>query len=97
MPTFFRTVPFLRDWGSLTPEQKARFKVVVSQMVEDLRAHRGFRPGLRVKRVRKTAGIFEITWAPNGRATFEYGAEVYPGEPHIIWRRIGTHDIFQSP
>jgi hypothetical protein len=97
VPTFFRTVPFLRDWSGLTPDQKAHFKIAVSQMVEDLRAHRGFRPGLRVKRVRKTTGIFEITWAPNGRATFEYGAEVYPGEPHIIWRRIGTHDIFQSP
>ena len=63
MPTFFRTDPFLRDWNSLTPEQKARFKIAVRQMVEDLRTHRGFRPGLRIKRVRKTTGIFEMTWA----------------------------------
>lgn len=97
MPTFFRTDPFLRDWNSLTPEQKARFKIAVRQMVDDLRTHRGFRPGLRIKRVRKTTGIFEMTWAPDGRATFEYGAEVRPGEPHIVWRRIGAHDIFQNP
>ena len=38
-----------------------------------------------------------MTWAPNGRATFEYGNEMRSGEPHIIWRRIGTHGIFRKP
>jgi hypothetical protein len=38
-----------------------------------------------------------MTWAADGRATFEYGQEIRPGEPHIIWRRIGTHDIFRQP
>jgi hypothetical protein len=38
-----------------------------------------------------------MTWAADGRATFEYGQEVRPGEAHIIWRRIGTHDIFRRP
>ena len=28
--------------------------------------------------------------------TFEYGDEIQ-GQPHIIWRRIGTHDIFRRP
>jgi hypothetical protein len=32
-----------------------------------------------------------------GRATFEYAAEVRPGEPHVIWRRIGTHSVFRRP
>jgi hypothetical protein len=36
------------------------------------------------------------TWAAEGRATFEYADEVH-GEPHIVWRRIGTHDIFRRP
>ncbi len=66
-------------------------------MVDDLRALRGFRPSLRIKRVRGTTGIFEMMWAPNGRATFEYGVEVHPGDPHIVWRRIGTHEIFKKP
>jgi hypothetical protein len=52
---------------------------------------------LRLKRVQGHPGIWEITWAPDGRATFEYGPEVIPGESHIIWRRIGSHDIFQDP
>jgi hypothetical protein len=38
-----------------------------------------------------------MTWAPDGRATFSYGTPVKEGEAHIIWRRIGTHDIFTNP
>ena len=38
-----------------------------------------------------------MTWAPDVRATFEYGAEVREGEAHIVWRRIGTHDIVKHP
>jgi hypothetical protein len=33
-----------------------------------------------------------MTWAP-----FQYGDEVQAGEQHIIWRRIGTDDIFGRP
>jgi hypothetical protein len=28
---------------------------------------------------------------------FEYGAEIRPGEAHVIWRRIGTHSVFRRP
>ena len=38
-----------------------------------------------------------MSWAPDGRATFEYGDEVRTGEQHIIWRRIGTHSVFRRP
>jgi hypothetical protein len=38
-----------------------------------------------------------MTWADDGRATFEYGSEIIEGEPHIVWRRIGGHEIFNSP
>jgi hypothetical protein len=37
--------------------------------------------------------VFEMTWDNDGRATFSYGAGRVPGQPHVIWRRIGTHDI----
>ena len=33
------------------------------------------------------------TWDSDGHATFSYGAERVPGQPHIIWRRIGTHGV----
>ena len=56
-----------------------------------------FDPALRVKRVHGHEGVWELAWAPNGRATFAYGTEVWPGEPHIIWRRIGDHSILADP
>jgi hypothetical protein len=35
--------------------------------------------------------------ADDGRLTFQFGDEVIKGEPHVIWRRVGTHDIFDEP
>lgn len=97
MPTFQVTTRFERDWKQLTPEMKARFQhAVTGQFVPDL--VRGvFRAGLRVKGVQAASGVFEMTWAPDGRATFSYGRQQKAGEPHVIWRRIGTHEIFREP
>lgn len=89
--------PFLRDWEQLTPEQQRALRAALAKFVEDLRAGSGFRPSLRVKGVRGAPGVFEMTWARDGRATFSYGRSVLEGEPHIIWRRIGTHDILRRP
>jgi hypothetical protein len=69
----------------------------VTQFVEDLQTDRGFRKGLRVKGVKGASGIFEMTWADDGRATFEYGGSLIEGEPHVIWRRVGTHSVFKRP
>jgi hypothetical protein len=49
-----------------------------------------------VKRIQGTDDIFEMTWAPDGRATFEYGTPEGSGA-HVIWRRIGRHDVFRRP
>lgn len=80
----------------LSNEQKAEFKRAVGKFVADLRIG-GFRPGLRVKGIQGAPGIFEMTWAPNGRATFRYGEPIVDGETHIIWRRIGAHVILDAP
>lgn len=79
--------------GRLTPEQQEAFRKAVDAFIEDLRRSVGFRKGLRVKRIRRSNGVWEMTWAPDGRATWQYGEEMRPGEPHIIWRRIGTHSV----
>jgi hypothetical protein len=51
-----------------------------------------------VKPVRGQAGIWEMTWEGNdGRATFMYGPEKLPGKRHVIWLRVGGHEIFQEP
>jgi hypothetical protein len=97
LPTYGKTDRFKKDYAALSPEDKRRFSLAVDRFVEDLKAKRPFRKGLRVKGVQGASGIFEMTWADDGRATFEYGEEQVEGEPHVIWRRVGTHDVFGQP
>ena len=97
MPTYEWFSLFRRDWEALDEAQKKAFLDAVKVFVEDLRKGAGFRGGLRVKKMQGHAGIWEMTWGPDGRATFEYGDEVQPGEQHVIWRRIGTHKVFDRP
>jgi hypothetical protein len=96
VPTYERDARFDRDFANLTLEQRARFRTAVASFVRCLKAQQ-FDPGLRVKAVQGAQGIWEMTWAPNGRATFSYGIPRRPSEAHIIWRRIGTHDVFRQP
>ena len=91
MPTFAWLARFGTDFDALSADQQAAFLAAVAQFVADLKAG-AFRSSLRVK---GASGIFEMTWAADGRATFEYGSEITPGE--IIWRRVGTHDVFTTP
>ena len=85
------------DFDDLSPAQQAAFLEAVEQFVDDLKRRRGFRKGLRVKRIQGASGIFEMTWASDGRATFEYGERLIQDEPHVIWRRVGTHTVFKQP
>lgn len=96
MATFEWFPRFRADFRKLSGQQQTAFLAAVSQLVADLRVGR-FRRGLRVKGVKGSPGVFEMTWAPDGRATFEYGAEVVAGQRHVIWRRIGTHAILREP
>jgi hypothetical protein len=97
VPTFAWLARFGADFDRLSPAQQAAFLAAVAQFVEDLRKGGQFRKGLRVKGVQGASGVFEMTWADDGRATFQYGDAVLEGEPHVIWRRVGTHDIFSQP
>jgi hypothetical protein len=82
MPTYDVLASFWRDWGSLTPQQQRAFRKAVAEFIADLRAG-AFRPSLRIKRVQGYPGVWEMTWAADGRATFEYGEEIRGG-PHVI-------------
>lgn len=97
MPTYQRLPRFDEDWQALAPDQRQRFRAAVARFVEDLEAGRPFRPGLRVKGVQGAGAVMEMTFAPDGRATWQFGTEVKAGEAHVVWRRIGTHDILRSP
>lgn len=98
MPTYQPSRRFFREFDRLSAAQQTRFMRAVGQLVEALRmSPPEFPAGLRVKRVQGRNGIWELTWAPDGRATFSYGEERNIGEPHVIWRRIGDHSIFREP
>jgi hypothetical protein len=96
VPTFEWQDRFRVDLSKLAPAERDAFQAAVRQFVADLEQGR-FRNGLRVKSVQGTPSVWEMTWAPDGRATFSYGPEQRPGHKHIIWRRIGTHSVFRAP
>ncbi|MFF2656863.1 hypothetical protein ACFVUH_05810 [Kitasatospora sp. NPDC058032] len=50
-----------------------------------------------MKKMQGHPDVRELTWAPDGRATSSYGTPLQGGEPHIVRRRIGTHEIFSRP
>jgi hypothetical protein len=82
----------------MSRELQPAFLGMLPLFIEALRTGpSSFPPGLRVKRVQGAEGVWEVTFAPDGRATFMYGAEVRPGEAHVIWRRVGTHDVLSDP
>jgi hypothetical protein len=96
MPTYEQLPRFRRDLKQLSREERRLFRTAVRQFVAGL--PRGPYPArLRLKGVQTAPGVYELTWAPDGRATFEYGDEVLPGQVHIIWRRVGTHAILDEP
>jgi hypothetical protein len=97
MPTFKKLPRFEKDLDLLSPNDRERFRRAAVRFVEDLERGRAFRPGLRVQGIKGAPGVFEMTWAPNGRATFHYGEPVREGHVHVEWRRVGTHDIFTNP
>jgi hypothetical protein len=96
LPTHDELQRFRNDYRGLNDAQRMEFRAALRVFVDGLRSGR-FDPRLRVKRVQGSPGVWEMTWAPDGRATFQYGPELQPGEPHVIWRRVGTHALFREP
>lgn len=98
MPTYDADTLFLNEFKRLSPQEQALFLAARDHMVADLKAGRPFHPRLRVKSVQGYPSVFEMTWEiHNGRATFNYGPPLHPGDVHIHWRRIGDHSIFKQP
>jgi hypothetical protein len=102
MPTYDTELRFLFDYARLTTNQKVLFATAFKKMVVDPKAGSGFRIGLRIKGVQGHSGVFEMTWAPDGRhsrtashrmlATFtssgdESVATIYSRIPEAFFRR----------
>lgn len=97
MPTYTKLPRFQKDFDGLSADDQERFRKAVRKFIKDLGRGGGFRPSLRVKGVQGAPNIFEMTWAPDGRATFHYGEPIQDGEIHVVWRRVGTHAILTNP
>ncbi len=41
--------------------------------------------------------VVEFHFSASGRATSHYGTEGRGADAHIVWRRIGGHDIYREP
>ncbi len=97
-PSYTVTARAAREYAKLSRSDRRRFTIARKAFVEALRTDpSALPPQLRVKRVKGHEGIWELTWATDGRATFTYGTEQIPGEAHVLWRRIGDHSIFSDP
>jgi hypothetical protein len=98
VPTFERLARFDREFRRLPRELQRAFLEMLPAFITALKQDPPmFPPSLRVHRIQGAPGVWEITFAADGRATFEYGEEVLAGEPHVIWRRVGTHDVLNEP
>lgn len=99
-----RTERFRRDYRKLSDSEKEELRRVVADDFHPALERHVADPGskwpkrLRIKDVKGARGILEMTWSftdPDGRATWEW-TEI-DGQPAILWRRIGSHAIFEEP
>ena len=78
---FVITQRFRRAYRSLTAEEQRRVQNAIRRMSKDLR-----HPGLRVKRIQGTQGIWEARASRALRLTFEVEWD------KIVLRNVGRHD-----
>ena len=105
MPTYEVEPRFWNDYHRLTVAEQRMFRHAVEEFVGVLREweqerQRGiprFPRRLGVTPMVNQPGIMELAWAADGRATWRYGTPRRPQTFHIIWRRIGSHDIYSDP
>jgi mRNA-degrading endonuclease RelE of RelBE toxin-antitoxin system len=76
-----RTARFKKAWEQLSEEEKKLAKKAVRNLAVDM----GY-PGLRVKRIKGTDGIWEARGSRSLRLTFEVHGDT------IVLRNIGRHD-----
>jgi len=98
MPTHEEDDSFWRDWRRLKREERLAFRKAAAALNDDLAAGSSIRPSLRAHPMVAHPGIWELTWeGEDGRATFRFGPEQISGRRHVVWRRVGGHEIFQAP
>lgn len=85
---------FAREALKLSPELRRTLQRKLDLFREDPR-----HPSLRVKKVKRYKGVWELSITEQHRVTFEWAqTEQEEGEVRTaILRRVGTHDILKRP
>jgi plasmid stabilization system protein ParE len=96
-PTYEASTGFAREFTRLSREQDRAFRQAVAKLVDAFRDGREPPRSLRIKRVQGTKDIWEMSYSGDGRATFRYGRERKPDEIHVVWLRVGGHEILSRP
>lgn len=94
MPKYTFREGFMREWRKLKPSEQRLFETAWRAIVTNLKAGKGLPAPPLVEKM-SSLDIYEVRWAPNGRATFHIDRQ--DGEDVIIWRRIGDHEIYKRP
>ncbi|MGI8553040.1 MAG: hypothetical protein ACR2PL_19985 [Dehalococcoidia bacterium] len=105
MPTYEVLPRFWNDFAGLTAAQQdlalaacAEFRVILKVWEgTNRRQSPKFPRRLGVTRMVGHPNVLELAWAPDGRCTWHYGRPQRPGMVHVVWRRVGSHDIYQDP
>jgi hypothetical protein len=94
-PTYEASQRFLRELARLSDDQHDAFLSAKDELIAGLRERPPrFAPRLRIKRVKGSDDVWELTWAADGRATFRYGAQVITGEAHVL---LAANRLAQHP
>ena len=97
-PTFERLAQFKRDYAKLPPPERQRFRAAVKKFVAPLSTTPPGDLGAPIVRELKDhPGYFELRFGPATRAIYTFGQAVRPGQPHVIWCRIGTDEGLDKP
>ncbi len=80
------TDSYLRDYRRLPPEVQRHADQRLDRLLENPR-----HPSLRMKKMRGTRTLWEVSVTMSYRITFEIRDDTY----HL--RRVGTHDILRTP
>jgi hypothetical protein len=96
-PTYEAPAGFAREFARLPREQRRAFRKAVAKLIEAFKEDREPPRSLRIKRVQGTDDVWEMSYSGDGRATFRYGSERKPGETHVVWLRVGGHEILSRP
>jgi hypothetical protein len=96
MPTYDQDERFRHEYHRLRRAEQQLFNRAVKEFVAALKDQRPPPKKLGIERYERQSGVYEFHWSATGRALFRYGPEKTPGEPHVIWLRIGGHEIYDE-